>query len=402
MQRNITVIILGTIITVIFYFCVPLAIKSTYQSLNSPKILNKVDVNSKPLNGIVLGDVTIKEKVEESQVIVTHISPPETIKGIYMSQCVVGTPNFREKLVTLIKDTELNAVVIDIKDSNGKLSFRTDNPILKNSVSGSCGANDMKLFLSYLHTNNIYVIGRITTFQDLWYTKIHPELAVKTKSGEVWKDSKGQSFIDAGAKEFWGYIVEIGKESYKVGFDELNFDYIRFPSDGNMEDTEFTFDVGRKKSEVIKEFFSYLHDNLKKDGIVISADLFGMTTTATNDMGIGQVFVDALPYFDYIDPMVYPSHFGSGWGGFKNPAEHPYEIIKITMNEAIARAKSINQNPNKVRPWLQDFSLGAVYTADLVRDQIRATNESGLNSWLFWSAANTYTKEAFVKESNQP
>ena len=132
--------------------------------------------------------------------------------------------------------------------------------------------------------------------------------------------------------------------------------------------------------------------------MVTSADLFGLVTTSTDDLGIGQVLEKTLPYFDYVCPMVYPSHFGSGWNGFTNPADHPYEVIKISMTKAVERAKAIGQDPLKLRPWLQDFNIGATYTAEMVKAQIKGTYDSGLNSWLMWSAANTYTRGALANE----
>ena len=169
---------------------------------------------------------------------VTHIATPANVRAIYMTQCVVGTPSFRSDLVGLIDGTELNAVVIDIKDYTGRLSFTPEDISLKDSVSPACRAPDMKDFIKGLHEKNIYVIGRITVFQDPYYTALHPDLAVKRLSDKSanWKDHKGLSFIDVSAKPYWDYIVKIAKASYEVGFDELNFDYIRFPSDGNMKD----------------------------------------------------------------------------------------------------------------------------------------------------------------------
>ena len=152
-----------------------------------------------------------------------HLPVPKPTKGIYMTACVAATPSFRQKLVKLIEDTELNSVVIDIKDYSGTISFKTDNPALTNGGSG-CVADDMKEFIQELHGKNIYVIGRITVFQDPYYTKKRPDLAVKTADKKtVWKDYKGLSFIDVGAKEYWDYIVELSKESYKLGFDEIEF-----------------------------------------------------------------------------------------------------------------------------------------------------------------------------------
>jgi hypothetical protein len=148
----------------------------------------------------------------------------------------------------------------------------------------------------------------------------------------------------------------------------------------------------------LESFFSYLHDNLTGTGIVTSADLFGMVTTNTDDLGIGQVLDKALPYFDYIAPMVYPSHFPPGWNGYAKPATKPYEVIKYSMEKAVARTIALGFDSNKLRPWLQDFNYGATYTAEMVRAQIKATNDVGLDSWMLWDPGNTYTEAGLLSE----
>lgn len=362
--------------------------------------------------------------VEEKQKKVLHIETPEPVKAIYMTQCVVGTPSFRADLVELIDTTELNSVIIDIKDFAGKIAFQTDNPTLAPSVFDACGAWDLKEFVASLHEKDIYVIGRITVFQDPHYTSLHPELAVKRASdGAVWKDHKGLSFIDVGARAYWDFVVELSKESYALGFDELNYDYIRFPSDGDMTNIAFTHTAGKPKQDMLEEFFAYLYTELEGTKVKLSADLFGYTTTNTDDLGIGQVIERALPYFDYIMPMVYPSHYNDGFIGIANPSAHPYEVVHYSMSEAVRRANVINLsidstststetvllqtiakkghgniNKNQLRPWLQDFNLGATYTADMVRAQMQATYDAGLTSWALWDAGNTYTKAALLAE----
>lgn len=346
---------------------------------------------------------------------ITHIPTPVPLKAIYMTQCVVGTPSFRDELVKLVDETELNAIVIDIKDYSGGIAFVADNPALAPYVSDTCGANDMKEFVEMLHDKGIYVVGRITVFQDPLYTKAHPELAVKKESDTlaVWKDHKGLSFIDVGAKPFWEYIVTLSKESYALGFDELNFDYIRFPSDGNMKDIWYSWSNGKEKQAALEEFFKYLHDELKPTGAVLSADLFGMTATNEDDLNIGQVLERALPYFDYISPMVYPSHYPSGFHGYANVNEHAYDIVHYSMSEAARRTvatttpigsfaysrigtstPTVYAKPSysryKMRPWLQSFDYPVTYTPDMVAAQIRANQDAGLDSFMFWDPANTY------------
>lgn len=355
---------------------------------------------------------------------VLHISTPEPLKGVYMTACIAGMPTLRQKLVSLIEETELNAVIIDIKDYTGTVSFTTGvSKIDSVSLTGKgCKVLLMKEFVKELHQKGIYVVGRIAVFQDPLYTKLHPELAVQKKStGTVWKDRKGLSFIDVGAREYWDYIVQLSEESEKVGFDEINFDYIRFPSDGDMSDISFPYTNTTTKREMLRQFFEYLDSNLKDIPIKTSADLFGMVTTNTDDLGIGQVLENALPYFDYIAPMVYPSHYPPNFNGWPDPNKVPYELIKYVMDSAVKRTANLASttladlkststivmlpernikrlNKNQIRPWLQDNDYPVHYTPLMVKAQIQATYDSGLTSWMLWDPSNTYTKEALIPE----
>jgi hypothetical protein len=336
--------------------------------------------------------------------IATHVATPSAVKALYMSACVAGTPSIREKMVRLVEETEANSLVIDIKDYSGSVSFATGDEEFASAEEEGCFVQDMRGFIESLHKKGIYVIGRVTVFQDPLFANAHPQLAVQKKSDKsVWKDYKGLSFIDVGARQYWDRVVSLSEHSYKAGFDEINFDYIRFPSDGNMKDIYFPLsedliianpDLG--KAEVLREFFSYLYNAIRPQGIIMSADLFGMTTTNTDDLNIGQILEYALPYFDYIAPMVYPSHYPKGFIGLSNPADKPYEVVKYSMDRAFARAST---TPQKIRPWLQDFNLGATYTAAMVRAQMQATYDAGLTSWMLWDAANTYTKEALLSST---
>ena len=355
--------------------------------------------------------------------VATHIPTPAMVKGIYMSGWVAGSPSFRDTLVNLINTTELNAVVIDIKDSTGVVSFSVNDPALVAVGSASHRISDIQQFIASLHAKGVYVIGRIATFEDPYYSKTHPADAVQTKAGAVWKDNHGISWVDAGAKPFWDYIGALGKESYADGFDELNFDYIRFPTDGNMDDISYPYVTGQTRAEVIDSFFTYVDNTFRPLGIPISADLFGETTVDTDDMGIGQVIENALAHFDYVSPMVYPSHFADGFNGWKTPAAHPYEIVDYSMSRGEARAytlanatstitktkvgttTAITVTPltppahvGQLRPWLQDFSLGSTpYTPIMVREQIQATYNSGVDEgWLLWNAANKYDSAALL------
>jgi hypothetical protein len=337
----------------------------------------------------------------------SYVSTPKIVKGIYMTSWVASSPSLRSNLVKIIDDTEINSIVIDIKDYSGRIVFPVTDSNLKSFGSEEIRIKDAQDFIETLHKKNIYVIGRVAVFQDAYFVKHRPDLAVKNKAGTaVWKDRKGISWIDAGSREYWDYIISIAKEAHKIGFDEINFDYIRFPSDGDMKDISFPFSSTTPKSKVLKNFFEYLDNNLRNTGddslshLKISADLFGMVTTASDDMGIGQVLENALPYFDYISPMVYPSHYPTTFMGYKEPEAHPYEVIHYAMQEGLKRERMLlgTSTPTKFRPWLQDFGLRQTYGEKEVRDQIKAANDLGIDSWLLWSASNKYTKAALDKE----
>ncbi len=355
------------------------------------------------------GGDTVPEQVKPK---VVHVETPARVKSIYMSQCVVGTPTFRDSLVELVDTTELNSIIIDIRDYTGKISFPTTHPLLADSVSDACGATDMKEFIARLHEKNIYVIGRITVFQNPYYTSQYPEQAVQSTKGGVWKDKKGLAFVDVGAREYWDSVVALAEESYAIGFDEINFDYIRYPSDGPMAEAVYR-NEGKSKPEMLEEFFKYLHSKLESSGMVTSVDLFGMTTTNTDDLNIGQVLERALPYFDYISPMVYPSHYPNGFNGYANVNAHSYDIVYYSMKEAVRRTiattttvaalaytrigtttPAIYAKPaydkQKMRPWLQSFDYPVEYTPEMVAAQIQATYDVGLTSWFFWDPANKY------------
>lgn len=365
---------------------------------------------------------------------VTHVATPEPLKAIYMTQCVVGTKPFRESLVKIADETEINSIIIDIKDYTGRLAFNVKDPKLSPSISPTCGANDMAEFVEYLHSKNIYVIGRLAVFQDPFFVKLRPDLAVQSKStGTPWKDYKGLSFIDVGAKEYWDYIATIAKEAHDIGFDEINFDYVRFPSDGKMEDTSYIHSGGKSKPDVLKEFFAYLHDELKDTGLKTSVDIFGMTTTSNNDLNIGQLIENAFPYFDFVAPMVYPSHYPKKFNGWANPNNYVYEVVHFAMSGAVKKANALDlliENKNattnatttatttattitapkfnppswykggsakKLRTWIQDFDYGGKYDIPEVKAQIKASYDAGVQSWMIWNPSNKYTVGALLK-----
>jgi len=371
----------------------------------SPYFFKPIEYN---INDAIIGEKNDNtEEVKEGDNVIpfvaTHVGIPEAVKGVYMTACVAGTPSIRSKMVKLVEETELNTIIIDIKDYSGTISFKVGDPVLEGFNGSGCQVRDMREFVDSLHKKGIYVVGRVTVFQDPYYAKLHPDLAVKKESDKsiLWKDRKGINYIDPGSKEMWDYIVTLSKGSYEAGFDEINFDYIRFPSDGDMGNIYYPFsenkvlaDINFGKANVLRSFFEYLHDGLKDTGVVLSADLFGMTTTNKDDLNIGQILEYAEPYFDFIAPMVYPSHYPTGFMNYKDVNAHPYEIVKFSMDEASKRLIAATSTPLKLRPWLQDNDYPVHYTPEMVRAQKQAVYDAGLTSWMLWDAANTYTREA--------
>jgi len=249
-----------------------------------------------------------------------------------------------------------------------------------------------------------------------------PDLAIKDKNGDTWQDNKNLAWVDPASKEVWDYNIAIARDAIGRGFDEINFDYIRFPSDGDLTNVSYPFwDKKTSKREVIKSFFAYLREALPR--IKISADVFGQTTIENNDLTIGQIIEDAYQYFDYVAPMLYPSHYTKGFLNFYNPAMHPYEVIKYSMDSAINRLITYNQqlitttsseelsvisyqSSAKLRPWLQAFNLGAIYTPDMIQKEIQAVFDAAsstpelIHGYMLWNSSNRYHKEAVMPLTN--
>lgn len=342
-----------------------------------------------------------QEKIPEPPAMV-HIEIPHAVKAAYMSSCVASTPSFRDHVIGIANKTEINSLVIDIKDSSGILSYEPDDRSLRQEDDGKerCDIENIRALIKRLHDDNIYTIGRIAVFQDPYFVKMHPELAVQSKkTGKAWKDRKGITWIDAGSQEMWDYTIAIAKDAYSQGFDEINFDYIRFPSDGNIQDMAFPVSSTTPKTVVMRSFFEYLSREMKTAGIPTSADVFGMTTTVEDDLNIGQELSAALENFDYVAPMVYPSHYPKGFNGWSNPNAHPYELIQFVMGTAVSRANEMGSVSLKLRPWLQDFSIGyPEYGKAEVEAQIKALYDVGLTSWMLWDPSNKYAGGALLPE----
>lgn len=356
-------------------------------------------------------------------------NPPSIIKGVYVTGYSAGSKSYNKYLSELFKKTDINAVIVDIKGSSGWVSYNSRAEEVKKYNLSYNAIKNIDSFVNFLHDNNIYAIGRIAVFEDPQYAKAKPGAAVynKAKTTDIakpvlWQDNNGLEWLDPSSKDAWDYNISLAKDAFLHGFDEINFDYVRFPTDGKLADAGFpVYDIKKTKSQAIKEFFEYLRSKLQ--GEKISVDLFGLVTVNTDDLGIGQKLEDALENFDYICPMVYPSHYAKGFIGFENPAEYPYQVIKYSLSNAILRQAIYSRtlllegasktNPAqlidlsrytrslaKIRPWIQDFDMGADYTASMVKQEIRATEESlndDYSGFMLWNPWNIYTQDAILK-----
>ena len=319
----------------------------------------------------------------------------KTVKGLYLTAYSAGSEKKINEIINLIDKTELNAVVIDIKDYSGLVLYNSGLASVDNLKTEDDRLGDVAALVKKLHEHNIYAIARQTVFQDPVLAEAKPEWAIKKKSGGVWRDKKGLSWVDPTRQEVWDYNVAIAREAAKFGFDEINFDYIRFPSDGDMANVAYT--VGdKKKYEVMGEFYKYLSSHLADEPVWISFDMFGlvMETDGANDMNIGQRLDDAVANADYICPMMYPSHYPSGHLNLKNPADYPAQVIENGLQKGLPKFEGQRA---RVRPWIQAFDLGAVYDAAKIRAEIGTVEKFTDAGWLMWNASNRYTEAGLEK-----
>jgi len=363
------------------------------------------------------------------------LNPPDTVRALYVTNWVAGTPSLLSSVLAARGDS-INALVIDIKDFSGYVGFNADSELVDAYKSRELRVRYLNTLVHNLHGQGFYLIGRIAVFQDPRLAAARPDLAVKTAAGAIWRDNHDLSWVDPASSEVWDYNVALAKEIIARGFDEVNFDYIRFPTDGaNVSSLVYpVWKKEEKKYEVIRRFFAYMRGELPN--VHLSADLFGQTTVASDDLNIGQRLEDAYDYFDYITPMIYPSHFADGAFGFTNPAAHPHDIIKLSLSSAAAKLEAhesalsaaalatttlpVGDSDStseqsiildaaakararaKLRPWLQDFDLGAVYTVDMVKSEIQAVRDAGLpNNWMIWNPSNHYRPAIFTSPPSQ-
>lgn len=328
------------------------------------------------------------------------------VRGIYISGPMAGSTELFQNILDSAAGTEINTVVIDFKDDQGRITCPVDSPVA--SEIGACRpyVQDMKGLIASLKERGLYVIARVVAFRDPWLAEKKPEWSLHLADGSLYRDRQGMAWVDPYRKEVWDYLVEVGTEAKEAGFDEVQFDYIRFSTEGTMRDVVFdeTVTGGRSKTDVITEFVKYAYENLASQGLFVSADVFGTIIGSDIDaQAVGQVYTEMAKHLDYICPMIYPSHYGPGNFGLEHPDTMPYETVlealkkSQTVMDQAAEADGHVSSQAIVRPWLQDFTASYLgegnyipYGYNEVQRQIQAVKDAGYDEWMLWSAANRY------------
>jgi len=325
---------------------------------------------------------------------------PFTPKALYLTVYGIGDREIRKSAVKLIEETELNALVIDVKGDRGMIPYKSSIPLA--SALGAqkiITVRDIDGLMKDLKAKGIYTIARIVTFKDDLLAQARPDLAVK-RNGIVWKDRENLSWVDPSKKEVWDYNISIAIEAAKLGFDEVQFDYVRFPDTRGL-----VFSVPNNeenRTRAISGFLAEAKKRLAPYNVYLAADIFGYVCWNTNDTDIGQKIEAVSAIVDYISPMLYPSGFQYGIPGYRNPVVHPYEIVNLSLKRAMERT---NLPPTRFRPWLQAFKDyafdGRHFTAAEISDQIKASEESGSNGWMLWNPRNIYSLSGLKREDRK-
>lgn len=333
-----------------------------------------------------------------------NFSYPEAVRGIYLTGHSAGGSRFNE-LLDLVNDTELNTMVIDIKDDHGNLTFIPDEDSPYYDIAQNYIKDPSKM-MEILEQHEIYPIARVVVFKDSLLAKNRPDLSF-LENGEVWVNNRGEAFVNPYQKEVWEYNVNIAIMAAEMGFQDIQFDYVRYPEGFERREQDLEYSQGdykdvdmdgvQKRVEAVTDFVAYAREQLKPYGVDVSVDIFGYAVTVEETPGIGQNFSRISENVDVISSMIYPSHWTPHFG-IDFPDKEPYRLVDAYSkleNEVLDR---LEERPIS-RPWIQDFSATWLYSGpaftygvDEVEAQIRALNENGIDEFLLWNAGNVYTK----------
>lgn len=324
--------------------------------------------------------------------------PPTEVKAIYVNAWAFGGKRFFD-LVRLADRTEVNAFVIDVKDDTGYLTYRSDVPTaIEIGANTQRRARDVQERLRILREHGIHPIARIVVAKDPLLASRKPTWAVRHVNGGLWRDRLDFAWVDAFNDSVWVYASQLAAEAVRLGFAEVQYDYVRFPDEPESRLALAVF-RGRQASETKRQGVSrnlkLLRDHTRHLGVPFTIDVFGLTTSAPTDLGIGQMWEDLVTTADVVLPMVYPSHYSRGYYNLKNPNREPYKVIRRAMQDALKRSEPLGKTA-EIRPYLQAFTLGQPrYTPAHVREQIRAAEELGIKGWVLWNPRSAYEQAYF-------
>jgi len=319
-------------------------------------------------------------------------------KGLYLSFYGVGYKSIRESALQLIQETELNALIIDVKGDRGMIPYKSAVSLAA-EVGGQqiITVREIDELMKSLKAKGIYTIARIVVFKDNPLALAKPEFSVKTQSGAIWRDRENLAWVDPFRKEIWDYNIEIAIEAARHGFDEIQFDYVRFPDTPGLQFSEPNTEENRVKA--ICGFLSEAKHRLTPYNVFVAADIFGYVCWNLNDTWIGQKLEDIVSNVDYLSPMLYPSGFRYGIPGYRIPVANPYEIVYRSLKRAQERTQLV---ASRFRPWLQAFRDYAFdkryFKGKEIRDQINAAREFGSGGWMLWNPCNAYSSSGLKKE----
>jgi len=347
--------------------------------------------------GVVVEPPPSAEPDEPDRAARARFPRPGNIRGLYVNAWAAGSRGRMSEILDIAGRTEINTLVIDIKDASGYVSHRTEVPLAHQiGATGEVRIADIEALLDKLDSAGVYPIARIVIVKDPILAQFRPELAVQDTAGGVWVDDKGTTWLNPYDTTVWEYHVALAREVAGLGFPEIQWDYVRFPDApaSHLDRAVFHGGDGRTKARAVRDFLAYSRERLAELGVVTTADVFGVTTSAASDVGIGQLWESFIDVVDVALPMVYPSHYWQGSFGVDTPNAYPYEIVRHALTDAVRRSGRVD-GAGATRPWLQDFALGEPhYSAPEVRAQIQATYDVGIDEWILWNPGSRYTVNA--------
>ena len=341
------------------------------------------------------------DSIERARIV--RVPRPEIVRGLYVNRWAALGKKMGQ-LIDLAKKTEVNALVIDVKDDRGFVLYKSHVPLavaIGADTNSAMSDKKLRAILDTMAAHNIYSIARIVVAKDPLLASAKLEWAIKRRDNmQPWLDKNGKPWLDPHHREVWQYAADLAKEAYDKGFSEVQFDYVRFPDEKRLiSESVYPLANGRVRAQVIREQLGFVRSYLKPINMPMTIDVFGLTATDTTDMGIGQRWEMFIDQADVVLPMVYPSHFAPGTYKLGNPNANPYSTIDHAMKDAKRRSASI-VNAAKIVPWYQDFTLGPPhYYAEQVRAQKKAGYDNGFQSWILWNPGSRYTESALDPES---